>query len=110
MPRRTKEQLMIAKREKLLDDIVLSNRYLREPKYYKNNYWSMAAWDSWAAQGKAGSCRCGVGHYNASLCNTRRHTKRGGGIEHCKHVMESFCYDCVSGITKRLKIEFRKRH
>jgi len=110
MPRRTKEELRLARNKERLDKLVLSNRYLREPKYHKNNFWSMAAYDSWAAQGKAGSCGCGCGYYNHSLCNTRKNTQKGGGKEFCKHVAERFCSDCVNGIEERLQTKFRRRY
>jgi hypothetical protein len=110
MPRRTKEQLRVDRNEERLDKLVQSNRFLSNPNYYKNNFWSTAAFDSWAAKGQAGSCGCGCGYYNHSLCNTRRSTKRGGSKEHCRHVVEKICHDCVNGIEKRLQVKFKRRY
>lgn len=110
MARRTKEQLRIARNEERLDALVKSNKYLREPIYYKNNYWSWAAWDSWAAKGQAGSCGCGCGYYNANLCNKRVTTEKGGRRNNCKHAIEKLCSDCVMGIEKRVNIQFKKRY
>lgn len=110
MPRRTKEQIRIERHSKWLDELVKSNKFLRESTYHKNNFWSVAAYDSWAARGQAGSCACGCGYYNASLCNTRRNTKKGCGREYCKHVMERFCENCISEIEKRLNTKFRRRY
>lgn len=109
MARRTKEQIRIDRNEKRLDELVKSNKFLADPKYYKNNYWSTAAWDSWAAQGKAGSCGCGCGFYNAGLANKRRQTVKGGRKDVCKRVVEKLCSDCVHGIEKRIGVTL-KRH
>lgn len=110
MARRTKEELRLARTDKWLNELIQKNKFLREPKYYKNNYWSWAAWDSWANQGKAGSCGCGIGSYTASLCNKRRNTTIGGGKEHCKHVKEKLCYDCVEKIETKINHQFKRRY
>lgn len=110
MPRKSKEELRVARNDKRLDELIQRSKFLREPKFYKNNFWSWAAWDSWANQGKAGSCGCGCGSYTASLCNTRRNTRLGGGKENCKHVIERFCGECVNSIEKKLNIQFRRRY
>lgn len=110
MPRKTKEEQQQIRANKWVDSLIQSNKFLREPKYHKNNYWSNAAWDSWAAKGQAGSCGCGCGYYNGSLCNTRRHTRRGGQVEHCKHVHERVCYDCRQKIEAKLNVKFNSKH
>lgn len=107
MPRKTKEEIRIERRDKFLSSYVQSNKYLRNSVHYKNNYWCWAAWDSWAAQGKAGSCPCGCGYYNGSLKNKRRKTHRGGRNEkyplECSH---NFCYDCVNIIEEKINHKF----
>ena len=108
MPRRTKEELRLARADKWLDGLVQSNKYLREAKFYKNNYWSWAAWDSWAAQGKAGSCGCGIGHYNGTLANTRAKTRKGGREDSCKQVSSHFCSNCIDKIEEKINHKFRK--
>jgi len=110
MARRTKEELRVIKNEKRIDELIQSNKFLNNPKYYPNNYWSWAAWDSWAAQGKAGSCGCGCGYYNAGLGNKRRKTQKGGRVDSCKRVIERLCSDCVILIEKKLNITFKRRH
>jgi len=109
MPRRTKEELRLARTDKWLNEIIQKNKFLREPKYYKNNYWSWAAWDSWAATGKAGGCGgCGVSYYNGTLANKRATTKKGGREDVCKRVSSNFCYDCVSKIEEKVNYKFQK--
>lgn len=107
MARRTKEEIRIAKNETRLDELVKTNKYLAMSVHHKNNYWSWAAWDSWAAQGKAGSCGCGCGHYNGTLKNKRAKTERGGKNEkYPVDVSRNMCSDCVRGIEKRLGVSF----
>ncbi len=110
MPRRTKEQIREDRNKKRLDELVQTNKYLHEQKYYKNNVWSWAAHDSWAARGQAGSCGCGCGYYNAGLRNTRATTKRGGRKDICNTIIEKLCYDCVHGIEERLQVKFKGRY
>lgn len=110
MARRTKEEIRIARNEEYLDRLVLKNKYLANPIHHKNNYWCWAAWDSWAAQGKAGSCACGCGYYNGTLKNQRAKTKKGGRND--KYPMEvsgHMCSTCINGIEKRLGINFPKK-
>ncbi len=108
MPRRTKEEIRKERNEKRLDELVKKNRFLRDQKYYKNNHWSWAAWDSWAAQGKAGSCGCGCGYYNGTLRNSRKTTGVGGQKSWLPEVSPKLCYDCVQGIEKRINHTFQK--
>lgn len=112
MGRKTKEQLIQEKRIKLSDDLIQKNKYLRNPIHYKNNYWCWAAWDSWAAQGKAGSCRCGCGYYNGTLKNKRTKTykNRDGRFEkYPLEVSPDLCSDCIHIIEEKIKTKF-KRH
>ncbi len=80
--------------------LLLANKFLADKKYYKNNYWSTAAWDSWAAKGQAGSCRCGCGYYNISLANKRASTYS------CKYVIEKICYECFLIIENSIQYKF----
>jgi len=86
-------QLKLERHNHWLQEYCRTNKFLADSKYHKNNRWSNAAWDSWAAQGKAGSCPCGCGYYNSTLTNKRAANK------FCKQVSLNFCYEC------RLKIE-----
>jgi len=107
----TKERKLELKKErneKRLDELVKTNKYLANKVHYKNNHWVMAAWDSWAAQGKAGSCGCGCGYYNASLQNTRKKTDKGGGKSWLPEVLKMVCSDCLHGIEKRLGVTFKR--
>lgn len=107
--RRTKEQIRIDNRPKMVEKYILGNRYLRDPKYHKNNYWSWAAWDSWAAQGKDGGCGiCREGHYNATLENKRHKTDRGGRKSWLPYVSCHICSTCVEMIEKQLGIKFTR--
>lgn len=110
MPRKTKDELRIGRRDKSLTDLIARIKFLRDTKFYKNNYWSWAAWDSWAAQGKAGGCSCCHNdYYNGSLRNKRAHTKRGGRNEKwAVDVSPNLCYDCVTEIHKKINTEFQK--
>lgn len=101
----TKEQRNI----KRIELLITSNKFFADPKYYKNNYWSWAAWDSWAAKGQAGSCGCGCGYYNATLHNTRKNTEKGGRKAFLKNVSPALCSNCVTIIEDKLNYKF-KRH
>jgi hypothetical protein len=108
MARRTKEQLRKDRNEKRITDLLSRVKYLREPKYFKTNYWSMAHWESWAAKGKNGSCGCGCGYYSGSLCNKRHRTDRGGRKSFCSQVVDRLCGDCIRAIETRLNVNFKK--
>lgn len=66
----------------------------------------MAAFDSWAARGQAGSCGCGCGYYNASLTNKRHSTDIGGKQSFCKEVIQKVCYDCKQLIEEKIGVKF----
>lgn len=108
MPRRTKEQLKKDRNEKRISEMIQRVKWLHDSKFYPTNYWSWAHWESWARQGKDGSCGCGSGYYSASLCNKRRNTRTGGHKEHCRHVVEKLCSDCVKQIETTLGVEFKR--
>lgn len=115
--RRTREQIRKDNRPKSVEKYILGNKFLREPKHYKNNYWSWAAWDSWAAQGKAGGCGCcSEGSYNGTLKNKRAKTYKGktyhGQIrppeKYPIDVSRNLCSDCIYEIHKQIGVEFKK--
>lgn len=107
--RKTREERIIANREEIVSKLVKENKFIRESKFYPQNYWSWAAWDSWAAQGKAGSCPCGCGYYNGTLKNKRAKTNRGGRNEDWPvDVSPKLCYDCVELIHKKIGTTFKK--
>lgn len=108
MARRTKEELRAARANKRIDELISSVKWLRDTKFHKTNFWSMAHFQSWAVNGKDGSCGCGCGYYSGSLCNTRRNTRKGGIKEHCKHVLEKLCYDCIKSIESKLSVSFKR--
>ncbi len=114
MARRTKEELRLARNEKRITELIANNKFLREPKYYKNNYWSWAAWDSWAAKGKAGSCGCGCGYYNGTLHNKRAATRKGRNYDFDRgkrwpvDISSNLCYDCVNRIEEKINFKFKK--
>ena len=94
---------------KNIQNYIEINKFLREPKYFKNNYWSMAAWDSWAAQGKAEGCyTCSNQYYNGHLRNKRACTKRGGESSKYKvDISAQFCDACINRIHNILNTKFR---
>jgi len=108
MPRKTKEELKIIRDEKRIIEIIEKNKFLRDSKYYKNNYWSWAAWDSWAAKGQAGSCSCGCGYYNATLSNMRKRTQKGGKDDVCRQAGYNLCYECVNKIETKINYKFNR--
>ena len=95
---------------KRIQDYIKINKYLNDSKYFKNNYWSWAAWDSWAAKGQAGGCGiCNNNYYNATLRNKRACTKRGQkGGKYGVEISRQLCQDCVMRIQKELNVEFKR--
>lgn len=109
MARRAKEEIRKERNEKRLDELIQSNKFFREEKYYKNNYWSWAAWDSWAAKGQAGSCGCGCGYYNGTLHNKRKDRDKGRlGHSWLKEVSPHLCSSCISKIEEKINHKFQK--
>lgn len=102
-------------------EYISQNKYLREPKYYKNNLWCMAAWDSFAAKGQAGGCGlCSVMHYNGHLRNKRTSRKTFTTDDHRdryikgkstgnSEVSGKLCDECISKIEKIISYEFKTR-
>ena len=87
---------------KRIQDYIKSNKYLNDPKYFKNNYWSWAAWDSWAAKGQAGGCGiCNNNYYNATLRNKRAWTKKGGQKAFLNEASINLCDSCVHIIKQK---------
>lgn len=110
--RRTKEQIKNDKRPDNVKAYITRNKYLRNPIHHKNNYWSWAAWDSWAAQGKAGGCGCcRNGYYSGTLKNKRAKTykgKLGRSEKYPIDVSLNLCSECVNEIHKQIGTEFKK--
>lgn len=111
--RRTKQQIKDDKRPKTVADYIKTNKFLRDPIHYKHNYWSWAAWDSWAAQGKAG-CYCGIcgnQFYNGTLKNKRAKQMRGykTAEKYPVNVSRNACSYCVREIEIQLGVEFKKQ-
>ena len=93
--------------EKLIDRV----KFLKDKKYYKNNIWSMAAWDSWAARGTAGGCNCcSAKHYNGSLENKRyTHQPCSSSTSwQCNDIVK-LCSECISKVEKIIDYEFKSR-
>lgn len=88
---------------------ILGNKFLREEKYFKANQWSMATWDSWAAQGKCGGCMfCRSKGYIATLRNKRATTDKGGKPKFAKEVSGHFCSGCLAKTIKILGVDFER--
>lgn len=107
--RRTREQIRIDNRPKKVEKYISENRYIKDSKYHKNNYWSWAHWESWAAQGKDGGCGiCGERHYNATLRNKRYKTAKGGRKPFLNYVSCHCCSECVDLIEKNIGVQFKR--
>ena len=100
-------QLKAEKHVRWLLNYTLDNKYLHYQKYYKNNKWSIAHFESWAVQGKAGSCPCGCGWYDSTLINSRARTRKGGKENSCKDVSIHFCSDCRNKIEDIIGHKFK---
>jgi len=85
-------------------------KFLNNPKYYKNNIWSWAAWDSCAAQGRTyDSCRCcRAKHYNATLKN-KRNSKGKSGSYAWANGLVNLCSECVKEVEKIVDYKFKVR-
>jgi len=95
--------------QKRLNEFIEKNKYLKDSKYYKNNVISVAAWDSWAAQGQGGSCSCcGSGYYNGSLENKRRSRKSGKNGWMCNEICH-LCDNCLKEIQEKIGYRFLRR-
>jgi hypothetical protein len=84
-----------------------NNKFLANPKYHKNNYWSVAHFESWAVQGKAGGCTCckKTRHYNATLYNKRA---TNGGKNKWGELSGRYCNECMVNIEKELGTKFKR--
>ena len=95
--------------ETKIQRFIKQNKFLYDPKYHKNNYWSWAAWDSSAARGYAGGCSCcRANHYNASLRNKR--VKGGEGRMKYGDVGRNICATCVNKIEEILNVKFLRNY
>lgn len=95
-----RQELKVERHNHWLQEYCRNNKFLSDSKYHKNNRWSMAAWDSWAARGQAGSCPCGCGYYNATLTNKRADNK------FCRQVSVNFCHACKTKIEDIIGVKF----
>lgn len=87
---------------------IQNNKFLANPKYYKNNYWSVAHFQSWAARGQDGGCTlCKAKHYNATLCNKRA---THGGRNITKSLKGKYCDKCFKAIEEKLNIKFKRSY
>lgn len=103
------------RRNELVKSYIQKVKYLQDKKYYKTNKVSCAAWDSWAATGKAGSCSiCHIGYYNYTLHNKRSTTTKNYGLFSHKHSnwafqeYGKFCCECYNEILKQCNYEFKQ--
>jgi hypothetical protein len=85
-------------------------KFLNDPKYFKNNYWDIAHFESWAANGKAGGCHCcNNNYYNASLHNKRHNDKHSSHGNWRKCIMK-VCGDCKRIFEEKIGAEFIHRY
>jgi hypothetical protein len=82
-----------------------SCKFLKNPKYYKNNYWQWAHSDSTNARGFGSGCSfCKSKYCNASLRN-KRNTKGEG--KPYNEILSELCGDCVRKIETIIDYEFK---
>lgn len=94
---------------KRLTEFIKGNKFLNDSKYYKNNVWSLAAFDSWAANGQAGGCSiCKNKYYNASLENKRR-PKAGSTFKWKCNEIFKVCSRCKYAIEENIEYKFNDR-
>lgn len=90
-------------REQRIRNFITNNKYLSNSKYHKNNYVSVAHWESWTAQGKCGGC---------IICSQNPryqfHNKR---MTHtiCKEIHSgNLCGSCFEEVEKQMGVSFKK--
>ncbi len=99
MPRQLANSTILKNIKKMIE----SNKFLNDSKYYKNNSWSMAAWDSWAAKGQAGGCgTCNNKFYNGALTNKR------ASHNSCRQIGRNLCCSCIKKTEKELGVKFEE--
>ena len=95
--------------KKRLLNFIKDNKFLNDPKYYKNNIWSLAHFESNAANGTAGSCWvCRSGYYNASLENKRRPIEDSSLTWKCNEIFKA-CDRCKDAIEEKIGYRFLTR-
>ncbi len=105
------KQLSESKILKNIQDFIKKNKYLNDSKYFKNNYWSVAHFDSWAAKGQAGGCSCcNENYYQYTLHNKRASTKKGGRNSYCKDVSNNLCFECYKRIEENINFKFQNNY
>ena len=99
-PKPLKESTILSRVKSFIEN----NKFLSNPKYFKNNFWSWAHFSSWVAEGKCGMCLICRDYPIASLCNTRHTTK------FCKKTHDGYiCYTCVKKVEEEINCEFKRR-
>lgn len=98
-------------RTERIKDMITNSKWLNSSKFFKTNKVSIAAWDSWAAQGSAGGCEvCFVKHHNATVYNKRnssgRRFGRYGSKWHSNPVSRQMCSECYNELKKQIGFQF----
>ena len=96
-------------RESRVKNFIGRYKFLSNPKYFKSNKVSTAAWDSWAARGQAGGCTiCNVKHHNYTFHNKRftttSNSSKGRGWSWQR--FGEVCSTCYSEIEKQCNYKF----
>jgi hypothetical protein len=92
-------------------DFISKYKFLSDKKYYKTNKVSVAAYDSWAAQGQAGGCcLCPVTNYFYGIHNKRYTTigKNKGRAWSWQEIGGNLCSGCYDEIEKQCNYKFEK--
>ena len=105
------KEILQKTREERVKSFISRYKFLSNSKYYKTNKVSSAAWDSWAAQGKAGGCYvCNVKHYNYSIKNKRYTTTKGGKGHNWsfQDIGKGICSKCYEEVERQCSFKFIK--
>ena len=109
-----KKKILQSTREVRVKKFISAHKFLAVPKYYKGVEVSLAAYDSWAAQGQAGSCQicscqiCGVGHYNGSFRHKRfTTTGKSKGVKYYFNEFGKLCGACLQEVEKQCQYKFK---
>ena len=95
--------------EEKISDFIKRYKFLSDKKYYKTNKISVAAWDSWAANGQAGGCDvCDAKHHNYTLHNTRYSIGHSGKGAWSWNGFGNLCSGCYSELERQVDYEFIK--
>ncbi len=105
-----KKEILQKTRESRVKSFIERYKFLSDKKYFKDIRVSVAAYDSWAALGSAGSCEIsGTSHYFYGFQH-KRFTTKSGQKSHEAHWNSwgKICSPCYDEIEKQCDYKFIK--